>query len=244
MKKKHIIIYGGSSLIAKELIIKLENDCDEFSIFCRNKSTVESYTNYIKKIKINIYEVDLLDLEKNISIIENLNNDINGLIWISGFTGNAEKEFLDIKEGEKNIRINFINPILIINKIIPKMVLDNNSFIVVLASVAGLRGRAKQLFYSSAKSGLISYLSGLRQKLNLKKINVITIIPGYIRTKAFEVGGWKAPSFLISSPKKAAKIIYKAINKKKDVVYIDSIWHIIMLIVMHIPEKIFKKLRF
>ena len=118
---------------------------------------------------------------------------------------------------------------------------DGNSFIVALSSVAGLRGRAKQLFYSSAKSALITYMSGLRQKFD-KKINIITVVPGYIRTNTFEKGNWKAPSFLISSPHKAAKIIYKAIKYKKEIVYINFIWRLIMFFIVHIPEKIFMKL--
>lgn len=246
MQNKHLIIHGGSSEISKELMKLFKNEFNEFTIFCRNKKKVDEYIDEIKNesIRINIVEIDILDIEKNYLYIEKIKNNISGIIWISGATGNAEQEFLDSIEGEKNIRINFMNPILIINKIIPKMVLNANSFIVALTSVAGVRGRAKQLFYSSAKSGLISYLSGLRQKLDDKKINVITIIPGYIKTKAFEKDGWKAPSFLISSPKKAAKIIYKAVKSKKNIVYISFIWRIIMFFVAHIPEKIFKRLRF
>ena len=154
MKNGHIIIYGGGSLISKELMKLLSSNYNNFSIFCRKKNDVENNLKEvdIKNLKINIYECDLVDLEKNFSIIEGIENNISGLIWVSGFTGNADEEFLDPKKGEKNIRVNFLNPILITNKIIPKMVLDTNSFIVAISSVAGLRGRAKQLFYSSAKS--------------------------------------------------------------------------------------------
>ena len=103
------------------------------------------------------------------SIIDKLTGNISGLIWVSGSTGNPDEEYLDLKKCETNIRINFLNPVLLINKIAPKMVVGKKSFITVLTSVAGLRGRSKRLFYSSAKSALISYLSGLRQKLNKEK---------------------------------------------------------------------------
>jgi len=246
MKNEHIIIYGGSSLISKELIKMLSKNCNQFTIFCRKKNDVENNLKGImpENFKINIYETDIMDLEKNFSIVENLENNISGLIWISGFTGNAEKEFLDTAMGEKNIRVNFLNPILITNKIIPKMLTDGNSFIVAVSSVAGIRGRAKQLFYSSAKSGLISYFSGLRQKLENKKIHVLTVIPGYMNTKTFQDEGRKGPSFLISSPEQAAKIIYKGIKSKKEIVYINFLWRIIMFCINLIPEKIFKKLSF
>ena len=81
----------------------------------------------------------------------------------------------------------------------------------VMCSVAGLRGRAKNIFYGSSKSGLITFLSGLRQKFH-NKLNIVTIIPGYMSTNSFKES---APNFLITSPKKAATIITKAIKAKK-----------------------------
>ena len=115
------------------------------------------------------------------------------------------------------------------------------SFIAVFTSVAGLRGRSKRLFYSSAKSALITYLSGLRQKLNKEQINILTVIPGYMRTKPFNI---KAPSFLITSPEKSAQIVYNAIKKEKEIVYINFFWRIIMFCINLLPEKIYKKLNF
>ena len=237
-----IIIYGGSSLITKELIKKLSIKHKKFIIFCRKRSYIDQYINEleVRDLYIKIYETDVLNLDTNYSIINGLKH-IRGLIWLVGATGNPEEEFIDNIECEKTIRINFLNPVLIINKIVPKIIEDSDSFVAVLASVAGLRGRKKNLYYSSSKSGLITYLSGLRQKLTKKKINVITVIPGYMKTRPFNL---KAPSFLVSSPKKASDIIYNAINSKKEIVYISFIWKIIMLVVRLLPEKIFKKLNF
>ena len=243
MKSKHIIIYGGSSLISRELLKILTQEYNQFTIFCRKRNIVEEYINEIKteNVKINIYETDLLDLEKNFSFIDKLENNISGLIWISGLTGKPDEELLDPIKCETVIRINFLNPVLCINKIIPKIETGKNSFIVALTSVAGLRGRSKRLFYSSAKSALIAYLSGLRQKLNREQINVITVIPGYMKTKPFNI---KAPSFLITSPEKSAQIVYNAIKREKEIVYINFFWKIIMFCINLLPEKIYKKLKF
>ena len=89
----------------------------------------------------------------------------------------------------------------------------------VVCSVAGLRGRAKNIFYGSSKSGLITYLSGLRQKFH-NKLNILTIIPGYMSTNSFKQ---TAPGFLITSPKKAASIIVRAIRTKKEIIYMFKI---------------------
>ena len=242
MEHDTIIIYGGSSLIAKELIKKLSVKYKKFIIFCRKKNYIDQYIKEFElhDLDIKIFETDILNLDKNYSIIQNLNR-IRGLIWLTGDTGNPEEEFLDNEKCGKTIRVNFLNPVLIINKIVPKIIEDADSFLVVLTSVAGLRGRKKNLYYSRSKSGLIAYLSGLRQKLAEKKINVITVIPGYMKTRPFNL---KAPSFLVASPKKASDIICNAIYSKKEIVYINFIWKIIMLVVRLLPEKIFKKLNF
>jgi len=243
MENSNIVIYGGSSFISKELLKILSKDYKKFTIFCRKKNAVQNYINEINlnNIEINIFETDILNLEENISIVEKLENNISGVIWISGLTGNPEEEYIDTKKCEMNLKVNFLHPVLIINKIIPKMKKEKKSFIAVLTSVAGLRGRSKRLFYSTAKSAMISYLSGLRQKLYKEKINVITVIPGYMRTKPFNI---KAPSFLISSPEKSAQIIYSAIKKEKEIVYINFFWKVIMFCINLIPEKIYKKLKF
>jgi len=246
MQNRHLVIHGGSSEISRELFILFKNEFEEFTIFCRNKKKVDKYIDEFKndKLIINILEIDLLDIEKNYLFIEKIKYKISGLIWISGVTGDPEKEMVDQKSCEENIKINFLNPVLFINKLLPKIETNNNAFIVGITSVAGLRGRKKQLFYSSAKAGFITYLSGLRQKLSNKNIHVLTVIPGYINTSTFQNSERKGPSFLITSPEKSAKLIYKAIKSKKEIVYISFIWRVIMFCINLIPEKLFKKYNF
>jgi len=246
MENKHLVIHGGSSEISIELIKLLKDEFNEFTIFCRNKKKLDENINKFKNenLTLNIAEIDLLDIVKNNLYIEKIGNKISGIIWVSGVTGEPNNEIANQKICEENIRINFLNPVIFINKLIPKIESNKDSFIVGITSVAGLRGRKKQLFYSSAKAGFITYLSGLRQKLENNKIHVLTVIPGYINTKTFQNKKIAGPSFLISSPEKSAKIIYKAIKSKKEIVYINSFWRIIMFCINLIPEKIFKKLNF
>ena len=237
----NIIIYGSSSLISLELIKILDKDTSKFYLFCRNKNEIEKFiiNNNFDKNKFIIFEVDLIDLKKNLELINNIKN-VTGLIWMAGFSGDSDKELEDLESAKANIQINLLNPILIINEILKKIIKDGRSFLVIVTSVAGLRGRGKNLIYGSAKSGLITYASGLRQKFN-KNLKVITVIPGYIKTKNFNI---IAPSFLICTPAQLAIKIFKAIKHNKEIIYSSFIWKIIMVVLKFIPEKIFKKLKF
>ena len=66
---KKILIYGGSSLISKELISIYSREDYNFIIFCRKKEFVLSELSNLKldNNKFEIFETDLIDLQKNLS---------------------------------------------------------------------------------------------------------------------------------------------------------------------------------
>ena len=70
----NIIIYGSSSLISLELIKILDKDASKFYLFCRNKNEIEKFIlkNNFDKNKFIIFEVDLIDLKKNLELINNI----------------------------------------------------------------------------------------------------------------------------------------------------------------------------
>ena len=239
---KKFFIHGGSSLISKFLIEQFKDDFDELYVFCRNTDKTKAILNienYQNK-KFFFFQNDLEDLEMTLHDINKLPNDLDGVFWVTGVTGNPDKEYDNKSDLEKNLNINLLNPLICISLLSKKIIKNNKSFICAFSSVAGMRGRKKRLYYSVAKSGLIEFLSGLRQKFN-NKIKIFTVIPGYVSTNTFSE---KASKFLISSPKQCAEIVYRDIKKNKDIIYVNYIWKIIIIIITLIPEKIFKKLNF
>jgi len=249
MKYKKIIIFGGTSEISLELLDLYSKETEKFIIFCRNEKKfleLVKEKNFFINIqnKIIIFETDLYNLDDNLKIVQKFENDVSGIFWVSGYTGDAVNEYERTELADRNIKINFLNPTIILSEISKKIIKHENSFIAVFTSVAGLRGRKKLIYYSSSKSGLITFLSALRQKLFKENILVTTIIPGYMSTKPFKELNQKPMNLLITNPRKVATIVRKAINNKKEIVYINNFWRVIMLIIKFIPEKIFKRFSF
>ncbi len=235
-----IFIHGGSSEITKYLIEDLYDTFNEFHIFVRNIEKAKKNLKIFEK-KIIFYENHLDDLDESLKHVKSLPNDITSLIWLSGNTGDSKLEFSNLELCKKTIDVNFSNVVLLLNYILEhKFLITNNSFLCGFTSVAGLRGRKLNTFYGAAKAGFISYLSSLRQKYN-KKMLIMTIIPGYMKTNKHTLN---TSSFITSSAEKSAKIIYKSIKKRKEIVFIDYKWSLIMKIILLIPEKIFKKFNF
>ena len=75
-------------------------------------------------------------------------------------------------------------------------------FIIGISSVAGDRGRGSNYLYGSAKSGFNTYLDGLRNKLFRFDVKVITVKPGYVRTRM--TSGMNLPEYLLAEPEEIA----------------------------------------
>jgi len=114
------------------------------------------------------------------------------------------------------------------------------STLAVISSVAGDRGRASNYLYGSAKAAVSAFMSGLGQSLLPKGVNVLTIKPGFVdtpMTRNFKKGA------LWAKPEQIAKGIMAAIDRRRAVAYLPGFWALIMFVICHIPEFIFRRLR-
>jgi short-subunit dehydrogenase len=111
--------------------------------------------------------------------------------------------------------------------------------VIGFGSVAGDRGRLKNYVYGAAKSGLHTYLAGLRNRLGRAGVHVLTVKPGFVDTAmTFGLPGL----FLVAQPDDVAVACLAAADKRRDIVYVPWFWRFIMLIIRAVPERIFKKL--
>jgi short-subunit dehydrogenase len=111
--------------------------------------------------------------------------------------------------------------------------------LAAISSVAGDRGRQSNYVYGAAKGMVSLFLQGLRNRLAKKGVQVLTIKPGFVdtpMTASFKKGA------LWAQPDDIARGILRAIEQRRDEVYLPGFWRLIMAIIRHIPERIFKRL--
>ena len=237
---KTLLIIGASSDLGKAIAIKFASQNYNIVLASRN-------TNILKNISLNIeskfsVKCQYLYFDILVNKPEDLFNQLNDFpdLLISTIGLNQNNEF-DISSFNDIFSINFTNLVILIEYYILKSLKKNLQIsILIFSSIAGIRGRSFNYLYGASKSALIEYLSGLRQKYS-KKIYIMTIIPGYIKTKSLPKE--KINSFLAISCEKMANLLYKSYKKKKEILY-SPYWFFISIILRLIPEKIFKRLRF
>ena len=136
------------------------------------------------------------------------------------------------------MKTNFEGPSLFLGEIANSFEERGYGSIIGISSIAGDRGRASNYIYGSAKAGFSAFLSGLRNRLHKSNIKVLTIRPGFVRTKMTRY--LNLPNLITAKPKDVANYIFKFRNKSRNKALFP--WDYIMFIIKNIPEILFKNL--
>ena len=141
-----------------------------------------------------VREFDVLDTNTHshfVGSFEDLPDTVISLIGLMSPQIGAQADFA---AADVMIRSNYLGLVSILGEIANRMEQRRSGTIIGISSVAGDRGRATNYIYGSAKAGFSAFLSGLRNRLFRTGVAVITIKPGFIRTRMTE--GLKLPEIL------------------------------------------------
>ncbi len=240
-----LLILGANSDVAHALARKFakENKAD-FYLASRNKELLDKKVLDLKaRYNVNAEAIvfDATDYASHKSFYDSLDPKPDGVVLAFGYLGDQEKAQSDFKEAGKIIHSNYTGAVSILETVAADFEQREHGFIIGISSVAGDRGRMSNYIYGSAKAGVTTFLSGLRNRLFKKKVHVMTVLPGFINTKMTE--NLDLPGLLTAEPSEVANDIYNAYKKKKNIIYTKWYWRIILRIIKSIPENIFKRLR-
>jgi len=190
---------------------------------------------------IEVVEFDVLAADDFQAFLNHLPQLPDTVISVIGMLGDQARAGLDMSHATEILRSNFEGPCLFLEIVANRMAHRGHGTLVCLSSVAGERGRAANYIYGSAKAGCTAYLSGLRNRLAKRGVHVLTVKPGYVRTRMTE--GMTLPKLLTAEPDVVGAAVYRAAEqKKRDVIYVLPVWRGVMFIVRSIPEWLFKQL--
>ncbi len=192
-------------------------------------------------VRASLAEFDAEDPASHRTFYESLGKRPDVAICVIGYMTEEKLAEQDWKTAEKTIQVNFTGAVSILNLIAEDFASAGKGTIVGISSVAGLRGRQSNYIYGSAKAGFLTYLSGLRNRLFPLGVHVVTVLPGFVRTRMTE--NLSLPPLLTAEPAEVGKAVFQAVKQKKNRIYVRWFWRWIMLLIRLIPESRFKKMK-
>jgi len=237
---KKAIIIGATSGIGKGLAIILAENGYLVGITGRRNELLED----LKKKRTGSFissSFDITDTKTAIEKLDELTRQLNGLdlLIISSGTGDINEE-LNFEIEKRTIDINVSGFTNIADWGFNYFQEQRSGHLVAISSLAGLRGSRHAPSYNATKSYQINYLEGLRQKSTSLRLPIFVtdIRPGFVDTNMAKGEGL----FWVSTVEKAAKQIFTAIKKRKNVAYITKRWRFIAIIIKHMPGCIYNRM--
>lgn len=239
----HILIIGAKSDLAVALGRLYAKEGHHLYLAARNSHELIDECRHIAvRYGANAkgVELDILDYASHDKFWQGLDPKPAGVICVAGYLGDNDKALADFSEARRIMETNYLGCVSVLNICARYFEAQKSGFIIGISSVAGDRGRASNLFYGSAKAGFTAYLSGLRNRLAKSGVHVLTVKPGFMATKMTE--RLNLPPRLTASPDDAARDIFRAQRRGKDIVYTKWFWKLIMWLIVHLPERVFKRM--
>ena len=212
--KKIIWITGASSGIGKALAIKFAENNWIVAASARRENLLDE----LKHINENIHSfpLDVTEIDKCKLVAKNIIEQFGNIdICVFG-TGmhdpKSEKKF-NLEKVREIMEVNYFGTMNSINSVYKYFSEKQNGQISIISSVAGYRGLPAAGAYCASKAALTSFAESLYFDMQMKKVRVSLISPGFIKTPMTDQNDFPMP--MIKSPEFAANEIFKGLTIKK-----------------------------
>ncbi|MDO9301405.1 MAG: SDR family NAD(P)-dependent oxidoreductase [Anaerolineales bacterium] len=243
------IIVGASDGIGAALARKLAKEGYTLALIARRKDKLNTLCAEInsaeKEARTFPYAHDVANYQEVPVLLRKIIADLGGLdllVFMAGVNFPPGLTNYNFEGDRKMIEVNLIGAMAWLSPVAEMFQNAKAGQIVGISSVAGDRGRIGNPGYNTSKAGLTTYLEALRNRLTRHGVNVLTVKPGFVKTEMVKAAQGGTPFAIM--PEQAVEDIYKAMRKRKQVIYTAPIWRWIMLVIQHVPSAIFRRMSF
>lgn len=245
--KKRIAIIGATSAIAEHCArLWLAKQPADLTLVGRDTQRIERVATDLKvrspRSEIRVVQAEFLDPEAINATVRDIvkSGRVDIVLVAHGSLPDQTECQNDLQSCRGALEINGISPVLYAEAFAKEMEKVNHGTIALIGSVAGDRGRKSNYVYGAAKGLVTRYAQGLQHRFAGTGVKVVLIKPGPTDTPM--TAHIKAAGAKLARVDKVAADIVHGIAIEQQVIYTPRIWQIVMMIVRHLPDFIFKKL--
>ena len=168
---KNILIIGASSDIGLE-ISKLAN-ADGHNIYAtsRDDANANNFDNFIQ-----------LDPNKSLDVLDDLPEDIDGLVYCPGTINLRSLQRLTLEDIKNEMEVNFYGAFNIIKKVLPNLKKNDGASVVLFSTVAVKTGMPMHSSIAAAKGAVEGLAKSLAAEL-APRVAINCIAPSIVDTK-------------------------------------------------------------
>lgn len=243
--KQNVLIIGATSAIAEASARLFAQRGGNLYLLARNAERLGSMRLDLLQRgagAVSWAELDANDIQRHeaaLNVARNTLGTVDIVLIAHGTLSQQQVCEASVSETLKEINTNALSSIALLTLLANTLQAQGHGCLAVISSVAGDRGRQSNYVYGSAKAMLSTFLQGLRNRLHAEGIQVLTIKPGFVNSP---MTAHLNKGLLWAEPETIARGIVKAIDRRRCEVYLPFFWRYIMLLIQHLPERLFIRL--
>jgi decaprenylphospho-beta-D-erythro-pentofuranosid-2-ulose 2-reductase len=242
---RRIVVFGATSAIAQGFAREAAARGDALFLVARNPERLSAVAADLRVRGAARVETAVAELaepaghEALIAAAEQALAGLDAALVAHGTLTDQAAAERDFSVVEREVATNFLSPASLLTILANRFEARRAGTIVVVSSVAGDRGRGSNYVYGSAKAALTAFASGLRNRLAAAGVAVVTVKPGLVDSP---MTAHLPKNALFAASDSVGRRIYRALERREDVVYVPVFWALIMFVIRAIPERFFKRL--
>ncbi len=239
------LIVGASSGVGAALARRLAREGYALGLVARRIDRLQDLCDEIAStcyIRAFAYQHDVVNTAEVPALLEKVIGDLGRLdlfVYCAGVLFPNDPAAYHAGEDLLMLQVNLVGAAAWINPVAQRFRQEHAGHIVGIGSIAGDRGRRGMPAYTASKAGLHAYLEGMRNRLWREGVAVTTIKLGQVKTDMLKNADRRRNPI---SADRAAELIWRAIEKRKQTAYVPAWWRLVGLAIQHLPSSVFRRL--
>ena len=168
---KNILIIGASSDIGLEICKLANTDGHNIYATSRDDANANNFDNFIQ-----------LDPNKSLDELDDLPEDIDGLVYCPGTINLRSLQRLTLEDIKNEMEVNFYGAFNIIKKVLPNLKKNDGASVVLFSTVAVKTGMPMHSSIAAAKGALEGLAKSLAAEL-APRVAINCVAPSIVDTK-------------------------------------------------------------
>jgi short-subunit dehydrogenase len=236
---KRILIVGATSAIAHATARLFAARGASIVLVGRDEQKLNAVAEDLRTIGAEVVEtrkMDVQNYERHEPIIDDAIETLNGLdlaLVAHGYLPDQKSCEDSFQQAKIAFDVNLLSTVSILTHLANVLEQKGSGVIVAISSVAGDAGRSSNYVYGSTKGALSIFLQGLTARLRQSGVLITTVKPGYVDTPMTSTF---SKNIFWAQPDTVARDIYRAVQKRQEVVYTPWFWRYVLLLLRCTPN--------
>jgi decaprenylphospho-beta-D-erythro-pentofuranosid-2-ulose 2-reductase len=235
-----VFVLGATSAIAAAVAQRMAARGDQLFLVGRNPDKLATVVASLGDAVVGHRALDLAMAEGHDALVAEAEAALGGMdiaLVCHGLLGDQLQTETSFAAAREVFEVNLLSAVGLVMALANHFEPKGAGQIAVITSVAGERGRPRNYTYGAAKSGLNTYLEGVRSRLWRAGVTVQILKPGPVDTPMTE---GHQRNLLFASADQVADGIIAALNRRSFMTFLPWYWVPIMSLVRRLPEPIFQ----